>query len=505
MTFDWLKKPVVQRVGRIAGYVVFGMVVFTIATIVTFPTPKLKSYLENRLSTGGRIVRISDMSLRGLASARLFGVALELPPAQHTLPDGQIETQKRRLALDQVDVSVGLFRLLFGGLSVELTIHDGDGVLGPLRLVRSGGRITASLDTVRDFPIPDELPLFGVRFDGRLQEARIRLDYDEKAGLAESTGDVELKGSGIRAIQPTLRSRAQGNVSLSDASLGALVLEVHLGKRSNMGAFKADRRSPLGDETLVHLARAELDGNDIKALVEGQSTIRLAPGKPLGESQLNLEAAFSFADAFIDRKVKSGAEVRTPNAFLRTLLSMDPRWRNAQSGNYWGVVCTGMLSRPVCNPKKPAIRGGDFKAPPKAEPEVEEPAAPAPTPSAPAPRPTPAAPTPRTTAAPAPSTAPLPVIPPSAVPGPAPMLPAPQLTPPPRRDLPPPVETPQIEAPPQVQAAPIDQVNAPMEVRTAPLRPTVIGRARLRGMAAEEEAGDSPAEGEAPSVPGEEE
>lgn len=509
MTFDWLKRPVVQRVARIAGYVVFGGVVFVIATVVTFPTPKLKAYLENRLSTDGRLVRISDMSLRGLASARLYGVALELPPAQHTLPDGQIETQVRRLALDQVDVSVGLFRLLFGGLSIELTIHDGDGVLGPLRLVRSGGRVTVSLDTVRDFPIPDELPLFGVRFQGRLQEGRIRLDYDEKGGLAESTGDVDLKGVELRAIQPTLRSRAQGNVTLSDANLGALVLEVHLGKRSDMPAFKADRRSALGDETLVHLARAELDGNDIKALVEGQSTIRLAPGKALGESQLSLEAAFSLADAFIDRKVKSGGEVRTPNAFLRTLLSMDPRWRNAQSGNYWGVVCTGMLSRPACNPKKPAIRGGDFKAPPKTEPEVEEPVAPSAAPAAPAPSPAPrpssTVATPRTTAAPAGASAPLPVIPPSAVPGPAPMLPAPQLTPPPRRDMPPPVETPQIDAPPQVQAAPIDQVNAPMEVRTVPLRPTVIGRARLRGMAAEEEAGDSPAEGEAPSVPGEEE
>jgi len=504
MTLDWLMRPRWQKVARIVGYVLFGVTVFVIAAVVTFPTQKLRSFLENRLSTGGRIVRIADMSLRGLASARLYGVGIELPPDRNTTPDGRVETQARKVTLDRIDVSLGLFRMLFGSMAVEVTVHDDDGVLGPVQVVRSGGRIHVTLEEIRDFPLPDEMPLFGVRFDGLIRSGHGTLDFDEAGGLAASTGDLEVTGGKIRAIQPTLRSRSQGSVQLTDANLGELALEVHLGKRSSMSAFKADRRSALGDATVIHLAKAELDGTDIKALVEGQSTIRLFPGKGFGEGQLSLEAAFSFSDPFIERKVTSGGETRTPNSFLRTLLSMDPRWRNAQSGNYWGIVCSGPLSRPVCNPKKPAIRGGDFKTPPKAEPdddaETDEPGQePA---SEPAKTVRPASRTVPTL----PRTAPVPsrVTPPAgapASPGPAPMLPAPQLSPPARREAP--LDSPQAEVPVQApsEAPAIDPAVMPAEVRRQPLRPTVIGRARLRAVQADDEepAAGGPEEGEAPS------
>ena len=368
-------------------------------------------------------------------------------------------------------------------------IRDDEGVLGPVTVQRSDGRVQVTVASIQDFPLPDQFPVFGVRFDGRIKSGQFSLDFDEQGGLPESTGSLELVGEGIRAIQPTLRSRAQGNVTLTDANLGTLALEVHLGKRSEMAGFKADRRLSMGDGTVIHVAKAELDGTDIKALVEGQSTIRLFSGKGLGDGQLNLEAAFSFSDPFIERSVKVGGEARKPNAFLRTLLTMDPRWRSAQSGNYWGVVCSGVMSRPVCNPKKPAIRGGDFKTPPKPEPEPEEAAEPAePTPP---PRPMPARPTP--SSVPAPAMAP-------AQPGPAPTLPAPQIAPPARREMPSPVEAPApIEAAPQAQPPSIDQVNAPMNVRTAPRRPTVIGRARLRGIQAVQEPAAAVEEEEAPA------
>lgn len=87
-----------------------------------------------------------------------------------------------------------------------------------------------------------------------------------------------------------------------------------------------------------------------------------------------------------------------------------------------------------------------------------------------------------------------------AQPGPAPTLPAPQIAPPARREMPTQVEAPApIEAAPQVQPPSIDQVNAPMNVRTAPLRPTVIGRARMRGIRPAEEPAAAVEEEEAPA------
>ena len=490
MILDWLKNPRVLKIGRIVGYITFGIVVFMIAIVVTFPNAKLRSYLENRLSVNGQIVRISDLSLRGLASARIYGLQLDLVPAKFVRPDGLTELVTRRVALDQVDVSLSLFKLLVGKMAVTVTVKDGGGVLGPLEITRFGGRVLVAVDNIRDFPVPDELPLFGVKFQGVLNEGRIRLDYDEASGLVGSEGDFELKGSGLRAVAPVLRSKTQGNVALSDVNLGGLILEVHLGKRQNMIGFKSDRRSPLADETIIHLARAELDGTDVKILIEGQSTIRLSQGRSLAESMMNIEAAFSLADVFLDRKVTVNEEVRTPNSFLRTLLSMDPKWKNAKSGNYWGIVCSGMLSSPSCNPKKPAIRGGDFKAPveqevktPEVEEESEQPVQARSAARARPDRPERAQPVPREGQP----------VQPAVTPGPAPLVPNPNYTPPPRREAPAAQVEPVVD-PVVVPEPPAAPEPAVQEEEPSGLRPMVIGRARFRAPTQEEPAQEAPQE-----------
>ena len=383
MTFEWTRRPIVRKAARMAGYIAFGLLVFVVSVVLTFPTGRLKGYLEGRLSQGGTTVRIQDLAIRGLGTVRLFGLKVDLPPNRTTNPDGSVTEDPRSVTLDRLDLSLSLFRAMFGTLKVQATAYSGDGVLGPISVTKTTDQVTVELEGAKDFPLPTDLPVFGVRFAGKVTLLKGSATYDVKGGLAASKGRVEVAAEGLKALKPTLRSAAQGSVTLSDADLGTFALELNLDKRSNLPAFKADRKSPGGDATVLHVEKAELDGQDIKALIEGHSIVRLAPGKAFKDGQLTVELAFSLADAFIDRQVRSGGEVSTPNKFLRTLLNMDPKWRTAQSGSYYGVLCSGTVDRPSCLPKKPTIRGGDFKAPAKSEDKGEAKDAPSKAPSTP--------------------------------------------------------------------------------------------------------------------------
>lgn len=489
MTFEWTRRPAVQKAARIAGYSAFGIMVFAVSVVLTFPTARLRGYLEARLSQGGTTVRIQDLSVRGLGSVRLYGVKVDLAPDRVQNPDGTVLEEPRSVALDRLDVSVGLFRMLFGSLKVDATAYAGEGVLGPVTVHKTAEQVTIDVEDARDFPLPSDLPVFGVRFSGKLTALKASGTYEIKGGLAASKGRLELKAEGLRAVKPTLRSAAQGNVSLSDVDLGGLLVELNLDKRSNLSAFKADRKAPGGDATVLHVEKAELDGQDVKALIEGHSIVRLAPGKTFKEGQLTVELAFSLSDAFIDRQVRSGGEVSTPNRFLRTLLSMDPKWRTAQSGSYWGVLCSGSVDRPSCLPKKPTIRGGDFKAPAKAEDKGEAKDAASRAPVTP----------PKTT--PAPSNAP--VVTPPPAPTPAPVAAPPPRQEPPRQE-PPRQEPPRQEPPAQPPVEP--PASAGSTVSPAPaatgtvLTPTVIGRARVRGLTPNSDGEEAPGPaGEAPA------
>ena len=448
----WVQRPAVIRTGRMVAYVAFGFLAFFVSVVLTFPTGRLGTFLESRLSGGGRVVRIDNVSLTGLSSLRLEGLRVQFPPEGAPAQNGTpLAPERRQLVVDRLDVSVGLFRLLFGTLSVTATARNGEGVLGPVKLVKSGDTITVSIKEIKDFPLPADLPLLGLRFTGSLS-GRGNVVYSLKEGLAGSSGRLELEGTKLKVIKPTLKSEQQGSVTLTDVDLGKLRLVLNLDKRSALAVFKAERRAPGGDATLLQFEKGEIDGSDVKVLVEEHSVLRPLSGKGILESQLNVELAFSLSDAFFERSVNVGGEAQTPNRFLRTLLSLDPRWKTAQSGGYWGVVCTGTLGHPSCLPKRPAIRGGDFKAPTKEGDNNEA------KPSGPA-RVSPAAPPP-----PAPSAPPQPASQPSAPPPAPPPRAAPQPVPAPE-----PVE--QAGPPP---AAPSSSVIEGVR----PVVPTVIGRPR---------------------------
>ena len=479
--FAWMKRPAVLKAARIAGYVTFGVVAFLVSAVLTFPTGRLRSYVEGQLTARGYVTRIESLSLRGLGSVSLFGVSVDLPeppaPPRTDLADasggagGATEAPvKRHLDFDRVDLSVSLFRLAMGDLSVTLKITDDDGVLGPVHVVKGKEKITVDVTEIKDFPVPPELPVFGTHVSGRVS-GKGQLAYDLKDGLAGSTGRVELSIENAKVAKPTLKSEAQGTVSLTDVDLGTITLEVNLDKRSNLAAFKSERRGPGQEGTVIQFDKAEVDGPDAKVLIENHSTIRLFSGKGLPDSQVSVEMAFSLSDSFFDRSVTLGGEAQTPNRFLRTLLNMSPQWKSSMAGNYWGVMCSGTLGHPSCLPKKPSIRGGDFKAPAKDEDKGSKPGA-KDAPKAPEPvRPAPSAPPP-----------------PTPTPPPAPV---------PSRPSPPPSDEP-------AAATTIPVVNTSALTAPRQMMPTVIGRPKavIRAMEGADDGAEPPAGAPVPTEGG---
>lgn len=369
----WIRKPGVLKAGRIVGYLLFAVVVFSASLVLTFPTGRLRSFIENKASQSGYVVRINDLTITGVSSLSLYGVNLDLPPDVRMARDGTRVQTPRSILLDRLDVGLNLFSLLFGDLSVTLTAESGDGVLGPVNVVKTDERLEVEIDEIEDFPVPRSLPVFGVRFAGTLN-GKGRLDYDVKGGITSSSGRMELSGKELVALKPTLRSDQHGDATLSDVYLGTLKVALNLDRQSRIkGLAKPRRGKRKGDTTVLHLETVEIDGKDLKAIAEGHSMVRMFPGKGMTDGQLNVEMSFSLSDEFFERQVTTKGETDAPNRFLKTLLGMDPRWKRAFSAGYWGVMCTGSVKRPNCIPKKPVIRGGDFKVPDK---EVEEPEAP---------------------------------------------------------------------------------------------------------------------------------
>ena len=168
MTFEWTRKPVVRKAARISGYVSFGLLLFALSVVWTFPASRLRGYLENRLSQGGVTVKIQDLSIRGFGSVRLTGLKVELPSDRGTNPDGSAYEDLRTLSADRLDLSLGLFSLLLGDLKVKATVYSGEGVLGPVVVVKTAETVTVEIESAQDFPLPSDMPVFGIRFFGKL-------------------------------------------------------------------------------------------------------------------------------------------------------------------------------------------------------------------------------------------------------------------------------------------------------------------------------------------------
>jgi len=368
MAMDWIKNPRTQKVLRIVGMILFGLAVFVISIGFTLPEDRLKSYIESMAAKSGLALSIEDLDVRGFGAMTLSGVKLEFPPAVSTAPDGSRIEKPRSLALDELKINVSLLSTIFGTPAVRVTANQGGGHLGPVDIKVNAEDIEIEIREIVDFPLPGGLPVGPLSLSGVIESGSGRLLWNKEAGLSGSEGAIEIVADDMVARDPVLNSRQAGAISLTDIALGRLEASVIIDKRSSIAALKQGRRGAGGaDSRVLYFETLKLEGKDISAMIEGNSVIRLMAGRDMSKSQITAELAFAINDSFFDKGVKGSDD--KPNKFLKTLLDMDPRWKSARSGRFYGLICTGTLADPNCIPRKPSVRGGDFKLPGKEDSE----------------------------------------------------------------------------------------------------------------------------------------
>ncbi len=364
MAMDWIKNPGTQKALRIVGMGLFGLVVFVISIGFTLPEDRLKSFIESKAAKAGMALSIAELDAGGFGAVTLRGVRLEFQPAVSTAADGSRIEKQRSLDLDELEVNVNLLSTLFGSPSVTVTANQGAGHLGPVDIKVGTEAVEITIDEIVDFPLPGGLPVGPLALSGIIRSGSGHFLWNREAGLSGSEGTLEIAGDNMVVREPVLNSRQAGAISLTDISLGKLEASVIIDKRSGIAALKQGRRGAGGaDSRVVYFDKFKLDGKDISAMVEGSSVIRLMAGRDMSKSQITVELAFAINDAFFEKTLK-GSEDK-PNKFLKTLLELDPRWKAARSGRFYGLICTGTLGDPNCIPRKPAVRGGEFKVPEK--------------------------------------------------------------------------------------------------------------------------------------------
>ncbi len=371
MAMDWIRNPRTQKVLKISGMSLFGVVVFVVSIGFTLPSDRLKSFIESKAAQAGMSLSISDVSAGGFGRITLDGVSLSLPPSVIVAPDGTRTETPRKVELDRLVVKVGLFSTLFGSPSLKVTARNGEGWLGPVRIKLIDKTVDVTIDEIVDFPLPAGLSAGPLSLAGLIRSGSGHMLWDLEAGLSGSEGQFEINATNLVAKDPVLNTKQAGAIALTDISMGSLEASIIIDKRSSIGALKQGRRGAGGaDSRVVYFEKLKIDGKDISAMVEGNSVIRLMAGRNISKSQITVELAFAVSDAFFDKKAKGSDE--QPNRFLKTLLEMDPRWKSARSGRFYGLVCTGTLADPNCMPRRPGVSEDDFKAMDDSAPEADQ-------------------------------------------------------------------------------------------------------------------------------------
>lgn len=350
-------KATLSKVAKVFGYSLFAALVFLASAAYTFPTEPLRVSLEEALRRRGIKASLQELQLTGLGSFSLRNITIDV---SHT-PATSVN-QRHKVRLGNADVDVSLFSLLGGKISASVTVHRGSGTLGPVNLAwRGNAPMEVELSQVQDFRLDGLLRFEDFGLAGTITKGKGTMRFDPKKGLSDAVGSLDLGLRGVIVRKPRFKFKDLGRVHLTDVDLGEVELQVKVDKPLRIPSLKKRPIRRTTKTSVVNLARAEINGKDVRVVTVPSSYIAPIEGRPFLDSRLDVELAFSINEDFFTRETPEG----TPNLFLRTLFTADPRWRAAQSGEYYGLLCSGTLRRPSCLPKKPAVRGKAFGKPSK--------------------------------------------------------------------------------------------------------------------------------------------
>ena len=372
------------------GYVLFFLLCTAVFVYLTFPTDQARRFAEVKLTemSGADSVTIADLSLAGIGGAHLDDISVELPTLKipTAVPGVEEEGPLRLIMVKSLDVDASLSGFLFGGdidVTFDAEAQGGTVKRGHYQRDKEGTNFI-EIGAIEDVALGSEQlfqALVGKNITGLVSGAvnvtlptiagangKPTIDLDNVVGQI----DLEIKGAKLRA--PIFDS-PMGRIQLGDADLGTIVLKVVVDRASNIEAFKKTARRAGSDNTILHIADASVDGEDIAVLVAKNSAITLTAGRPLKDAAVNIHLSIQVKDAFFDREVvdpKDPTKKSQPNKNLRMIMQQPPL-KNVLENGVFGVGITGILGKPRIRIERSVIREGISTRRPNLDRPVAEP------------------------------------------------------------------------------------------------------------------------------------
>ncbi|PKN55921.1 MAG: type II secretion system protein GspN [Deltaproteobacteria bacterium HGW-Deltaproteobacteria-14] len=357
------------------GYVLFFLLCTAVFVYLTFPTDQARRFAEVKLTelSGADSVTIADLSLAGIGGAHLDDISIELPTLKipTAVPGVEEEGPLRLIMVKTLDVDASLGGFLFGGdvdVTFDAEAQGGTIKRGHYQRDKEGTNVI-EIGAIEDVALGSEQlfqALVGKNITGLVSgslnvtlhtiagaNGKPAIDLDNVVGQI----DLEIKDAKLRA--PIFDS-PMGRIQLGDADLGTIILKVVVDRASNIEAFKKTARRAGSDNTILHIADASVDGDDIAIQVAKNSAITLTAGRPLKDAAVNIHLSIMVKDAFFDREVpdpKDPKKKTQPNKNLRFVMQQPPI-KNVLENGVFGVGITGILGKPRIRVERSVIREG---------------------------------------------------------------------------------------------------------------------------------------------------
>jgi len=307
--------------GKTLLIVGFGVVVFVVALLLTFPYDRAADFIEATARKQGYDLEIGELG-------PIFGVGVEIDNVELTTIPRHVDEKPLMVKVDTARINTSLLAAALG----EQVVHVVAGAFGgevdvDIEASKSRGAAVVSMREVRVARLPGVREKLGLPIQGTLD-----LDVDLAADgmqLDQANGTVLLSCEGCVVGNNKAKFSVPGNPMLES---GIVVPRIELGALRGKVVF---------DRGVGVLQGVRSRSPDMQLEVEGQ--IRL--GEPLNRSTVDLYVRFSLSEALVASQDTIG-------------LALQFAAEGKQDDGFYGVHLTGPVSRlrpPKWAKERPAL------------------------------------------------------------------------------------------------------------------------------------------------------
>jgi hypothetical protein len=343
MERPWVKVPL---------YVGLAVVVFFLILWVSFPTEKIEEMARGRLEAAlghKYTVTFGDFSLLGVSGFEADEVLLQSKPPPPDLSEEERQQFKRvQFTIDHLEVDAALIKSLLGEPEADFAAEIG------------GGSLEGTWTMVEYQPVQETaLPKPPRRRPGSKEPQPEPEAKPDEAPKTEKGHQVKATFEALPLRELTILQAYTGAPLVGDLSGDLTVLVGQDGHLLDLGTdlkiervaygpgelpfdtgfgkFNLETPARVGDLTLkTHVEENKLLLDELKTT--GPDLTLEANGN------LRLSSILTGSRAQINARVKPAAEFLEKNG-LKGVLDLDPRVRNAKSGEWYGLLISGTLAK----------------------------------------------------------------------------------------------------------------------------------------------------------------